>query len=58
MVTENAKWEEAKKQAKDFISSHTWSKNIRFMMALRDALQKIISEHHKELEKKHNEHTQ
>lgn len=58
MITENDKWNEAKKMAQDHISKSSWSKNIRFMMALRDALQKIISDRQKELEKKHNEHTQ
>ena len=52
MITENAKWEEAKKQAKDFVNSHAWSKNIRFMMALRDAIQKKLNTHFKEMEKK------
>jgi hypothetical protein len=52
MITENAKWEEAKKQAKDFLNNHSWSSNIRFMMALRDAIQKRLDAHIKEVEKK------
>lgn len=55
MITEQDKWTEAKKMANDHILKSSWSKNIRFMMALRNALQKIISEHQKESEK--NEHT-
>lgn len=52
MITENDKWTEAKKMAKDHILKGSWNKNIRFMMALRDALQIIISKHQKESEKK------
>lgn len=52
MISENDKWTEAKKMAKDHILKSSWSKNIRFMMALRDTLQKIISDHQKEVEKK------
>jgi flagellar biosynthesis protein FliP len=53
MVTENEKWEEAKKQAKDFINKQTWSNNIRFLMTLRNEIQKILNQHEKEIDKKH-----
>lgn len=52
MVTENDKWEEAKRQAKDLIEKSPWSNNIRFMMALRDILQKNILAYYKRKELK------
>ena len=58
MVTENQKWEKAKKAAIHFIAGQSWSGNIRFMMALRNEIQKKLDEHIKEMENKNNEHTQ
>jgi len=58
MITENQQWTKAKKEAIHFVEVQSWSKNIRFMMALRNEIQKRLDEHIKERENKNSEHTQ
>lgn len=52
MITENQQWTKAKNEAMHFIEKQSWSKNIRFMMALRDEIQKRLNKHIKEQENK------
>ena len=51
-ITEQDHWDEAIKEAKELIEKSSWSKSIRFLMALRNEIQRKLDEYNKNLEKK------
>ena len=55
MVTEQEKWHETKKEAKEMVEKSMWHNNIRFIMALRNVLQEKLNEHNKKIENKNKE---
>lgn len=58
MVTENQRWDEAKKEAKEMVEKSVWHNNIRFIMALRNVLQEKLDEHRKEFDEKEKKQTE
>ena len=50
-MTEQEKWERDIKKARNLIKKSSFSKDIRFLMALRNEIQCILNEYHKKTDK-------